>query len=68
MPKRPKRRPPKAPSLEFENLVEASATFTSSTRLVENSLDTREEVWRLGFDNGYTILIGSDGRCRVTET
>lgn len=67
MQKRPKRGTRKTPSREFENLAAVSAAFTGSTRLVENTLDTREEVWRLGFDNGYTILVGSDGTCRITE-
>jgi len=67
MAKRRKRPPLKALSVGFDELARASAAFTDRTRVVENTLSTREEVWRLGFDNGSTIVISSDGTWRIMK-
>ena len=50
---------------KFERLARVAADFTSQTRVVENTVHANQEEWRLSFDNGHTIIIGSDGTCKI---
>ena len=56
-----------AQPLTVEELVAASAVFTDSTRVVENTIHAKEGVWRLGFNNGHAFVISSDGTCRIVK-
>ena len=51
----------------FQRLLEATAAFTDGTRIVENTVDRKQGVWRLGFDNGYSIVVAAEGTCRVVR-
>ncbi|MFQ5798762.1 MAG: hypothetical protein ACE5H0_08725 [Bacteroidota bacterium] len=53
--------------MRFLKLSTAAAAFDHRTRLVESTLDVRKEVWRLGFDNGHTIILSARGECQVVR-
>ncbi len=67
MAKAPRKTPSYSRASALGRLVQTSAAFTDKTRVTENSLDVRKGIWRLGFDNGYAILVRSDGRCKVVR-
>jgi len=53
---------------KFERLAQVAADFTSQTRVVENTVHANQEEWRLSFDNGHTIVVGSDGSCKILSS
>ena len=67
MPKSPPKKRRGMKSGRFAYLTAAAAAFSHQTRIVENTVDVREKEWRLGFDNGHTIIFCSNGTCRVVK-
>ncbi len=47
--------------LRIERLMGIAAAFTDRTRVVENTVQPKDEVWRVRFNNGYTVIFRSDG-------
>jgi len=52
---------------KLRKLTAAAATFDHRTRIVENSLDLRKGAWRLGFDNGYALILCVDGTFQIVR-
>ena len=47
--------------LRIGRLMVIAAAFTDRTRIVENTVETDSGLWRLGFDNGHTLVMSSEG-------
>lgn len=63
-----RRRDPKtAKNKTLRNLTAVAAAFTDRTHIVENAVSAKDEAWRLGFDNGRTILFFADGTYRIAR-
>lgn len=49
----------------FDDLAGIAAEFDDACRIVENSFDTKDEEWQLGFSNGYCLALHVSGRFRI---
>lgn len=54
------------PSEKLAPLAEVLEEFTGKSRVDEIAFDARAKAWRIGFENGHTVVFFSDGTCRRT--
>lgn len=66
-PRGPKRTSRRNRSATFRLLTAAAAAFDHRTRIIDNKIDARQEVWRLRFDNRHTIVFCADGTCKIVR-